>query len=109
MALKLDSQQTAITTATTTTILDAPSGATVEKHAKCSWITIRNIGVADNIITVIVDVSGTPYEKDEFTLEGGEPYVLPYDIALRGTTKSLQITTSSTSAIDVDVAYTEKS
>ena len=66
-------------------------------------------GVADNIITVIVDVSGTPYEKDEFTLEGGEQYVLPYDIALRGTTKTLQITTSSTSAIDVDVAYTEKS
>jgi protein involved in temperature-dependent protein secretion len=101
----LESQQTAITTATTTTILDARAAAADEARVKPGMITIRNKGAANNTVTVIKDVSATDYEKAEFTLGADEEWVNPWDVICTGTGQSLEVVTSSTSAIDVDVNY----
>ena len=104
-----DSQETAITTATTTTILSAPGAATTEKRVKAGMLSIRNKGTADNTITIIVDVSATDYEVAEFTLGAEEKWTNEVDeFILRGTGKSLEITTSSTSAIDVVCGFIQK-
>lgn len=52
------SQDTAITTATTTTIVSAPSGST---NRQIKMLSIKNKGTAKNNITLIKDVSGTEY------------------------------------------------
>ena len=106
--LIIDSQQTAITSAATTTILDAPALATTERHCKEGWMTIRNIGAADNTITLIILVTATEYEKDEQTLAAGQSWRMPFNVVLRGTTKSLRLKTSSTSEIHVDCNFTEQ-
>jgi len=59
-----------ITTATTTTILTAPSASTTRT---VNYITISNIGAAENTVTVKVDVSGTEYnETPAYVLKAGE-------------------------------------
>jgi len=108
MAFAIEAQETAITTATTTDILDARAGATDEARVKAGMITIRNKGAADNLITLIKDVSATDYEITEFTLKAEEEWVNPMEIVCNGTTDKIQLTTSSTSAIDVVVSYVEK-
>jgi len=72
------------------------------------WLTIRNKGAASNTITIIKDISATDYEKAEFTLGAGEEWVNPFNAELTGTGMTLEITTSSTSAVDVDCSFTER-
>lgn len=57
-ALAPASQDTAITTATTTTITSAPSGS---HHRQIKHISIQNKGTTTNNITVQKDVSGTNF------------------------------------------------
>lgn len=98
-------QVTKITSATTTDVLDVRGAADDEARVKPGMMTIRNIGAADNIVTVIRDVSATDYELSEFTLSGGQEWQNPWDKYFVGTTDKMQVTTSSTSALDVDVSF----
>ena len=102
-----EQQNTAITSATTTTILTAP-GANNEARVKAGMINIRNKGAASNTITVQRDVSATDYELSEFTLAAGEEWQNPWDMAALSTTTKLEVVTSSTSAIDVCVTFIKK-
>lgn len=59
-----------ITTATTTTILAAPAASTTRT---INYITLSNVGAAENTVTVKVDVSATEYnETPAYTLKAGE-------------------------------------
>jgi hypothetical protein len=59
-----------ITTATTTPIVSAPASSTTRV---IKYITLANIGAADNVVTVKVDVSATEYEETpDYTLRSGE-------------------------------------
>ena len=101
----IEQQNTAITTATTTTVLSALGAAADEGRIKAGMMTIRNKGAASNTITVIKDVSATDYEMSEFTLGAGEEWQNPWDTAITGTGTTIEVTSSSTSAIDVCVSY----
>lgn len=105
----VEEQNTAITTATTTTIFTALASATDEARIKPGMIIIRNKGGAANTILVDKYVGGTTqYEMHEFTLNAGDEWILPSDIALAGTGSIIRVTTSSTSAIDVVLSYIKK-
>jgi hypothetical protein len=110
MAIAAESQETPITTATTTTVLSARAGATDEARVKPGMMTIRNKGAATNTITVQKDVTSpaAKFEISEFDLAAGEEWQNPWDHVFEGTTDSLEVVTSSTSAIDVIVSYIEK-
>jgi hypothetical protein len=101
-------QVTKITAATTTDVLAARGNAADEARIKSGMMTIRNIGTADNTITVIRDVSATDYEISEFMLSAGEEWQNPWDKYLTGTTDKLQIITSSTSELHVEVNFIQK-
>lgn len=58
-------QNTAISTATTTDILAAPSAGIVRR---VKYITIRNKGAAANTVTFLFDANGTDYELHQETL-----------------------------------------
>ena len=103
-----EQQNTAITSATTTTILTALGAADDEARVKAGMITMRNKGAASNTITVIKDVSSTDYEMSEFTLAAGEEWQNPWETMLTGTATKLEVITSSTSAIDVCVSFIKR-
>ena len=109
MAAGINRQVSAITTATTTTVLTAPSSGDFKRVAK-GMIRIRNKGAAANTVTLQMDVSATNYELAEFTLgavqEWVNDYDTPIDIVLTST-DALEIVTSSTSALDVVISYLE--
>lgn len=64
-------QNTAITTATTTTIVSAPGAASTTRNIKT--LNIRNKDAAAAVtVTVQIDVSGTNYELHKVTLRPGE-------------------------------------
>lgn len=63
------SQETAITTATTTTILSAPAAST---QRQVKFISIENKGSASNAITIKKDISATEYIMYSATLKAGE-------------------------------------
>ena len=104
----IEQQNTAITTATTTDVFAVLSAANDEGRIKQGMMTIRNKGAASNTITVIKDVSATDYELSEVTLGAGEEWQNPWDLAITGTGTKVQVTTSSTSAIDVCVGFIKK-
>ena len=105
----LEEQNTAITTATTTTVLTALSAAGDEARIKVGMLTIRNKGAADNTVLVDKYVGGaTQYEMSEFTLPAGEEWQNPWDLGVAGTGSIVRVTTSSTSAIDVVLTFMKK-
>jgi hypothetical protein len=63
------SQDTAITTATTTTVIAAP-GASTQRQVK--QLTIKNKGAVSNTITVKKDISGTEYVVFAASLSAGD-------------------------------------
>ena len=103
----VEQQNTAITTATTTTVLSALASADDEARVKPGMLTCRNKGADSNTLTIIKN-DGTQYEITAVTLGAGEEWVNPWDTAITGTGTTLQITTSSTSAIDVCVSFIKK-
>ena len=103
-----EGQFTKITSATTTDVLAVRAAAADEARIKPGMMTVRNIGVADNTITVIRDVSATDYEMNKFTLGAGGEWQNPWDKYFRGTTDKMQIITSSTSEIHVDISFIQK-
>jgi len=106
--ISLEQQNTAITTATTTTIMNALSGANDEARIKPNMINIRNKGTASNTITIIRDLNGTDYELNKRVLLAGDEWQNTFDLAITGTGTTLEITTSSTSALDVCLSYIKK-
>lgn len=105
----IEEQNTAITTATTTTVFTALGGAGDEARIKKGMLTIRNKGAANNIILVDKYVSSaTQYEMSEFTLAAGDEWQNPWDLGIAGTTAIVRVTTSSTSAIDVVLTFMKK-
>lgn len=104
--ISVEEQNTAITTATTTTIFTALSGANDEARIKKGMLTLRNKGAVENVILVDKYVGGTTqYEMSEFTLSAGEEWQNPWDLAIAGTGSIVRVTTSSTSAIDVVLSF----
>lgn len=103
-----EEQNTAITSADTTTVLSALSDTADEARIKAGMMMIRNKGAADNIITVQKDVSATNYEVSEFTLAAGEEWLNPWDMVIAGTASTIEVVTSSTSAIDVVIGFIKK-
>lgn len=65
----VSSQETAISSATTTTILSAP-GSSTQRQVK--FLTILNKGTSTNTISVKKDISGTEYVLFTATLAAGE-------------------------------------
>lgn len=105
----LEEQNTAITTATTTTVFTALAGANDEARIKQGMMIVRNKGAVDNVILVDKYVGGTTqYEMSEYTLSAGEEWVNPWDLAIAGTGSIVRVTTSSASAIDVVVGFIKK-
>ena len=104
----IEQQNTAITTAATTTVFTALSAANDEGRIKKGMMTIRNKGAASNTVTVQKDVSATDYEISEVTLGAGEEWQNPWDLAITGTGTIVEVVTSSTSAIDVTVGFIKK-
>jgi hypothetical protein len=104
----IEQQNTAITTAATTTVFSALGAAADEGRIKAGMMTIRNKGAVDNTITVQKDVSATDYELSEFTLQAGEEWQNPWDLAITGTGTIVEVVTSSASAIDVTVGFIKK-
>ena len=101
-------QVTKITTAATTDVLGARAAAADEARVKPGMMTVRNIGAASNTMTVIRDVSATDYELSEYTIPAGGEWQNPWDKYFVGTTDKLQIITSSTSELHVDVSFIQK-
>jgi len=103
----VEQQNTAITTATTTTVFSALGAAADEGRIKQGMMTVRNKGAASNTITVIKN-DGTAYEMSETTLGAGEEWQNPWDTAITGTATTMTLISSSTSALDVTVSFIKK-
>lgn len=103
-----EEQNTNITTATTTTIFTALAGANDQARVKRCMLSIRNKGTEDNTITLRKSSGGT-FELAEFTLSAGQDWTNErWDITIAGTATTLEVVTSSTSAIDVVCGFIKK-
>jgi hypothetical protein len=102
MAILAGGDPIAITSATTTSVKAAPASGG-KRRVGVGMLGIRNKGAADNTITIIVDRSATDYEQFEFTLSAEQEWTNSGTYArewILEDTDKIEITTSSTSAID---------
>jgi hypothetical protein len=106
MAAGIGRQVTAITTATTTTVLTAPASGDFKRVAN-GMISIRNKGASDTVITLQMDVSATNYESREFTLPTGGDWVNGDREYILTSTDALEIVTGTATDVDVIVSYLE--
>ena len=106
--ISVEQENTAITTAATTTVLTALAGANDEARVKAGMMTIRNKGAASNTVTVQKKVTAAVFEVSEFTLAAGDEWQNPWDMVVTGTATIIEVVTSSASAVDVCVGYIKK-